>query len=222
MGHPKDPADWLLKRNRDGDKHIVACLAAAKGYVCPDATGGNTSAYSNIHHIVCISCMADGTIQLKVTNAARFTFIKDCLALTNWDINDKPNVVGLPKKQAYVDKLAPPNWHGWPCHQVDHPGYLTKVSASLYQRIWKTLQQVAKDCATGGEVIKNLLIEESEFWEGELSGRPTTPRSTWAKNPDTWYIPFSMDKEAPSPRKPPPDWTDSGMVGILSELFAML
>jgi hypothetical protein len=217
MGHPKDPAHWLLKRNRDGDKHITNC--GSKGY-----TGLST--YSNIHHIVCISCMADGTIDGYVTDAARRKFIENCLAETNWDINAKDNVVGLPKKQAYVDKLAPLNWGTWPCHQVDHPSYLEKVSDRINDDIWVTCQDVAQDCKVKGQAIATQLGLESTFWFGKLSGRGTA--AAWAtrkQNPDKWYIPFSMDIDDPSPRKPPPDWTDnftSGMISKLSELFEML
>ena len=164
MGHPKDPATWKLKRNRDGDKHITNC--GSKGY-----TGLST--YSNIHHIVCISCMADGTIEGYVTDGARFQFIKNCLAETAWDINAKGNVVGLPKKQAYVDKAAPQNWDSWPCHQVDHPSYLEKVSDRLNDDVWVTCQDVAQDCKIKGQAIATQLTNESNYWLGRLSGRPT-------------------------------------------------
>lgn len=94
--------------------------------------------------------------------------------------------------------------------------------------IWSTLQEVAKDCKVGGEIIAKQLTKESEYWESkkELNGRTTA--AAWAtkkQNPDTWYIQFSMNKAAPSRRKPPPDWTEnftSGMIGRLSELFAMV
>ncbi len=221
MAHKQDPDEWLIKRNRDSDKHIDACASGYEyGRKRPD-----WSTYSNIHHIVCISCMADGTIEEYVTDAARFQFIKNCLAETNWNINAGPNTIGLPKKQAYVDKLASPYWGGWACHQVDHPSYLNKVSDRLNDDIWVTCQGVAQDCKIKGQAIATQLKNESDFWRGKLSGRDTVNKWKTKKTDPDWYKPFSMDIDTPSPRKPPPDWADQftpGMVSRLSELFAML
>jgi len=223
MGHPDEPPEPpLIHRNRNGDEHITNC---GTGYL-PGRPRPDWSTYSNIHHIVCISCMADGTIEAKVGDKDQFEFIKKCLAFTNWNINAGPNCVGLPKKAAYVDTLASPGWGVWPCHQVDHPSYLDKVSVYLNDTIWLMCQNVAQDCKVTGEAIATALTQASKFWLAKLSNRPTA--AAWAtrkQNPKTWYIPFSMDQDNPSERKPPPDWTGlsaSSMLSRLSELFAML
>jgi hypothetical protein len=217
MGHPPPPAKWELRRNRNGDEHRNKCK---KGYI-------HLSTYSNIHHIVCVSSMADGTIKGYVPDDAQFEFIQNCLAVTNWNINDEPNVVGLPKKQAYVDKAAePPSWDGWACHQVDHHTYLTKVSQRLFDQIWVTCQDVAQDCKVKGTAIAGQLKDESDYWLKKLGGRGTAVAwATRENNPDTWYKPFSMDHISPSKRKPPPDWAknfSSKMLSRLSELFEMV
>jgi len=221
-----------IKRDRDGHIHIDNCNT---GYLfqkpLPD-----WSTYSNIHHIVSISCMADGTIKEQVSDDDAFKFIKKCLAFTDWDINDGPNVVGLPKKQAYLDP-PPPGWHwdGWACHQVDHtPLYLEKVSNRLKQNIWNTLREDAQACKDKGEAIAKQLKSESDYWRGKLSGRCT--KLAWEKrfgfedekgniieeNP-LWFWPFSMDVDDANPRKPPPEWNKKpGLLGKLGELFEML
>lgn len=228
MGHPKDPPDWDIKRNRDEDKHIDACVSPkGKGYVCKDLTGAtkNLSDYSNIHHIVCISCMADGTIDGYVTDSAKRLFIEKCLKITDWNINARDNVVGLPKKLAYVEK-PPEDWDGWACHQVDHDRYLERVSDFLNRTIWTKLQAKAEACKTDGKLIADQLNKSSTHWLAELSGRCTALAWKYRfflpdRSPnELWFWPFSMYKDDARPRKPPPDWTNNpGMVGKLSQLF---
>ncbi len=219
MGHPKDPKSWKLKRNRDGDTHRTN--NGSHGYV-------GLSTFSNVHHIVCISSMANGTIEGYVTDKPQYDFIQNCLAETPWDINSAPNLVGLPKKGAYVDPVAPKNWDTWPCHQVDHPSYLEKVSDRLNENVWTTCQDVAQDCKLKGQAIASQLKTESSYWLGKLSGRPTKQAWDTRFNADgtpnpLWFWPFSMDSDDPSPRQPPPDWTKQpGVLGTLSEIFAML
>jgi hypothetical protein len=214
--HKKDPDSWAIKRNRNGDEHINGCT-----------TGYRTSSvFTQIHHIVCVSSMSDGTISDYV-DSDQLELIRKCLAKTNWNINAGPNTVGLPLKRAFVDKLAPQNWGGWPCHQVDHnPHYTKGVSKRLNDQVWQNCLENAQNCDDGVKIIETQLTNESKYWLGRLSGRATVAAwNTRHQHPDTWYIPFSMHPGIPTPRKPPPDWDNqfsANMQGLLKGLFAAL
>src|SRR5579871_6021082 len=109
MGHTRSSKKALIKRNRNGREHINSC---DKGYFQA------SSKFTQIHHIVCVSSMSDATISKLVADRGKMEFIRECLKLTNWNINDDLNTVGLPLKRAFVKK-PPAEWNGWPCHQVD-------------------------------------------------------------------------------------------------------
>jgi A nuclease family of the HNH/ENDO VII superfamily with conserved AHH len=217
--HKKDPDSWLIKRNRKGSDHINSC---SEGYDKSD------SRFCQVHHIVCVTSMADGTIA-KFLDQDDLEKIRKCLAKTNWDINDTPNVVGLPLKRAFVDKQAPADWDGWPCHQVDHPGYTDRVSVRLNDEVWQNCLDNMKNCDDGAEIIASALNAESQYWlSNELRGRPTKAAWEGRFNPDgsgnpLWFWPFSMNLANPSPRKPPPNWSNfsESMISLLSELFKL-
>jgi hypothetical protein len=218
--HKKDPETWKIKRNRDPNNvHITNC---SEGYYKTD------SRFTQIHHILPISCLADGTIEQKVKDDIKK--IRKCLALTDWDINAGPNCVGLPLKRAFVDKNAPQDWDGWPCHQVDHPGYNLEVSKRLHKKVWQDCLDNMENCDDGAKTVANQLNKESKYWlDKDLRGRPTKKAWDTRFNPDgsanpLWFWPFSMNSAGPSQRKPPPDWKgfSESMVSRLSELFAKI
>ncbi len=169
--------------------------------------------------------MADGTIEQKVDDDDQFEFIKDCFEETDWDINAGPNTVALPKKPAYVDKRASQNWHTWACHQVDHDLYLDQVIDLLDAHVWALCLGARKACKVTGKAIAKQLTKESEYWLGQLSGRPTVKAWASKKTNKQWYKPFSMYPPGARKRDPPPSWTDSytsRMASKLSELFAKI
>lgn len=205
--HKKDPKRWKIKRNRNGREHIDNC---STGYY------KTTELFMQVHHIICISCVSDSTIydQLEENNT-HFKFIKNCLAETDWNINDGHNCIGLPLKRAYVDKRAPPDWDKLPCHQVDHnPYYTVKVSEDLKKKVWEPCIEEAEECKFEFKDLKKQLKKRSTAWRNFLVNRGKEEKGTrycWEnrlKIQNLWYIPFSMHPGTPIPRKPPPNWDD--------------
>jgi hypothetical protein len=193
--HKSDPKDWLIKRYRDGDKHIKACK---QGYYKPGKT------FRQVHHILPVSSVADGTISQYVKTKPKLTKIHNCLKETPWDVNEADNCVGLPLKRAFHDKRAPKNWAGWPCHQVDHnPDYTDEVSKDLNENIWKPCLSQTAECEFDGGTVASLLISLSNIWLAELQTRGAREggmQHCWdnRKKLDKWYVPFSM---AANPRR---------------------
>jgi NADH:ubiquinone oxidoreductase subunit len=242
MGHKRSSKKSEIVVNRQGDKHKQQC---DKGY-CKSGIGAAkeiSGSFTQIHHVICISSMSKATIKDKVSDAGKMEFIRECLKLTKWNINDSPNTVGLPKKQAFVHQSAPGGWDGWPCHQVEHPPYTDKVSSQLNTNVWQQVLKNRKKCAQcktecniNAASVKTQLEGESKHWLKFLgdrgSGRdqnPTSPQGTafcWTNRlsiPNTWYIPFSMNPNGATPRKPPPQWTSGTLKNYCSKvMFSMI
>jgi hypothetical protein len=213
QGKVEDP---VLVRGRKGRTHITRC---GRGYTSPSYI------FKEIHHVLCIHCVTDATISEQLNdddeNVQR---IKDCLDLTNWNINDSHNTVGLPKKRAFY-RYPSSDWGGWPCHQVDHNvngGYTEKVSDYLGTNIWKPALEVAEDCEFDAKALEEALKSCSDYWYGMLEGRGSMNKGTafcwdnrfgiengeFKNDPEVtepWYFPFSMHPGTPTERKPPPD-----------------
>jgi hypothetical protein len=211
----------LIKRNRNGREHINNC---ATGYC-------TTHQYCQIHHIVCVSSMADGTIAKYVKSKDKRKVIRECLKLTDWNINAGHNVIGLPLKRAYVYKLAPSDWGGLPCHQVEHnPAYTEGVSDRLHEEIWQPIAENAEDCEFEASSLVSQLKDESKHWRSFLVRRGKSKGGTgvcWKNRKKlraVWYIPFSMNPGTPVGREPPPDPEDfsGSMKQFVKEMFAAI
>lgn len=225
--HKKDPKTWKIKRRREGTKHIGNC---ASGYF------GVGTAFHQVHHILPVTCLGDGSISKAVANEApKVKVIKNCLKLTKWDINAEPNCIGLPLKPAYHDRTAPPGWGGVPCHQVDHPPYTDEVADYLKHQVWDPIAEQAEDCPDFGTCIADTLEDASKHWRGELEGRGSRPPGPtggtaycWKNRSepqmeDQWYLPFSMAAE-PTKRSPPADFDRLGldMKDYLRKIFTIM
>lgn len=225
MGHKRSSKKSLIVRNRKGRTHIDNCKAAQYGYYQPSGY------FTQIHHIVCISSMSNATISELIVDKGQTEFVRECLKMTQWDINAAPNTVGLPLKRAFVHPGAPTAWDNWPCHQVEHPAYTDKVSVQLHDNVWiKVLKKRAKckDCGTECNIkaasVQKQLEDESTHWLEFLyargSGADSNQNGTaycW-KNRDsivTWYVPFSMNPDGATFRRPPTDF--KGKLSKLSE-----
>ena len=222
MGHKPSRKKSLSVRHKQGRKHITNCKRVKIGYY------QESKKFTQIHHIVCLAAMTDARIAKNVTDKGEMQFIKECLKLSKWNINDAgdqvntdSNVVGLPLKIAFVKKPAA-QWDGWPCHQVEHnPLYTTAVSDRLYEQVWKQAlgwrkkcQDCQKECLINADTLEEQLNRESKFWYDfldergkEEGGTAVCWRDRWTKKKDVWYIPFSMALD-PKPRDPPPNWED--------------
>ncbi len=193
--------EWKFKRQRDGDTHIKACTS---GY--PKAAMGNEPRWLEVHHILCVKACSDSTFPDDAT-PADITFIRSCLAISDWDINAEPNTIGLPTKQAYVSDFTVA-WNLVPCHQVDHDLYLKEVEVFVKDKIWKSLKKaqdekaceeltpenIAGKFTAGSRLWKVLLIVRGKLQGGTkacldycASGQPNP-----IINDQNWYVPFSM------------------------------
>lgn len=210
-GKVEDPE---LVRGRRGRTHITRC---SRGYISPSYI------YKEVHHVLCIHSVTDATIAEQLGDDEDVQRIKDCLDLTNWNINDSHNTVGLPKKRAFY-KYPGTDWDGWPCHQVDHnvaDGYTETVGTDLKTHVWEPVLEVAEDCEFEAKALEDLLKARSDHWYGFLDGRGKENAGTafcWkhrfeidqgkVSDPRVtkpWFHPFSMHPGDPTERKPPPD-----------------
>lgn len=205
--HQKLPeGKWKFKRQRDGNTHITACNT---GY--PKAAMGRTPRWMEVHHLLCVHACSDSTFPSDVDAQ----FLKDCLAITDWCINDhtypvgagESNVIGLPTKQAYVSDPSGA-WDMLPCHQVDHDIYLEDVNSYVTDQIWKKLQQAKdqKKCELlTPEKLKERFTKASKKWRTHLETRGKEQGGAKACldyclkgaphptiNDQNWHIPFSM------------------------------
>jgi hypothetical protein len=216
MAHKKDPADWKIKRYRSGDDHVHACQ---KGYAAP-------SPYTNTHHVITISSMADGTISTQLnSNQPQIDFIMKCLKKTVWDINAAGNLVRLPMKEVWRNELlAPPGWDKHPCHQVDHYIYNREVNDDLKTNVWECSIENAKECNFRSKSFAGALRARQKHLLSELNRKGNREGGTkfcWDncdKMPTTWYMPFSM-ADAPNRRSPPAKKPSSGMASYLQAIF---
>lgn len=228
--HKKDPKKWNIIRGRKGRTHITRC---GEGYL------NASKNYREVHHVVCVNCVADATISDMLKDDEALERIRNCLAETNWNINDSHNTVGLPKKPAFPKKPSS-DWNGWPCHQVDHnvkDGYTDRVSVDLKDNVWDPALKVSKKCKFEPKDLAEQLKQRSKFWFRFLSKRGKGNRGTaycWENRmkiergkialPKPWYYPFSMHPSKPTRRMAPPSDKDfsAGMKAALEKLFNSL
>jgi hypothetical protein len=215
--HLDPPTDSLIIRERRGEEHIDNC-----------GSGYQEKSFCNIHHIVCVSALSDGTIAGFIKDASERKTVHLCLMITEWDINGAHNTVGMPLKQVYVDKAAPSGWNKIPCHQVDHnPYYTDAVKKRLYDQVWEPVAAAARECEFEATDLVSQLEDESDHWRKFLEDRGKKLGGTaycWehrGKMKKTWYLPFSMHPGKPTVRLPPPALKDfrGGMQAFIENIF---
>jgi hypothetical protein len=154
---------------------------------------GTASGQSAFHHVLAVSSLQDGNIQ----PADKLEFYHDCMKLTTWDINDGPNLMGLPLKEVYESadrnplsstlSLIHDNLPGManadaqlgnfgsipdlPCHQNEHDDYNVEQVKDLIDHIWEPLAEVQQDCAVKGKNILEELQKATVAWRQFLIGR---------------------------------------------------
>lgn len=227
-----------------------------KGYIFTNSgtkkKKGKTIAFTNaagrsaFHHILPITSLQDANIDLD-SDALEYAHL--CMAATKWDINDSPNLIGLPLKPAYqsadrllsdgktlanIKALNPASGQfgalpDLPCHQNDHAKYNKYVIQHLNKKIWKKLKP-AEPCKSKSENIKTLLDSASSKCLGKLEKRGKEEGGAidcWVNREEkekTWHIPFSMDLTTSEPAwvPPPPRLPGSKQKAWLQSLFNRL
>jgi len=217
--HKPDPAHWAINRRRKGDDHITGCN---DGYC-------KSRKYSQVHHVLPVTSLADGTLKTQISDQAHIDFLHNSFAITPWDINAPENNIGLPLKRAFMDKRAPDDWDGLPCHLVDHPDYTQEVCDTLLNKVWDPMYEEASECQLTEVNLANALKKQSGDFKKLLRERGKRPaekgtKYSWENRHDmkgTWYRGFSMAR-SPSPRNPPPKMEDftGSIQDYLNQIFS--
>lgn len=167
------------------------------------------------HHIACNHAVEGREIK---KNKA---YVENCLWITDWDLNAKDNLVGLPLKAQYIRSSgrSPVNLCA---HNVDHNtdnGYTDECKLWLKDNVWDTLNDKQKEHDVNADDIKKQLEKCTTEFKKRLEKRGERKGGTyecfrnrhdpaWANK---WYHPFSMAK-IPNPRRP-------GTARDLSKIF---
>jgi hypothetical protein len=190
--------------------------------------GDGAAGQCEFHHVLPISSLQDGVILPKMKKREVLDFVHKCMALTKWDINEQPNLLGLPTKKPYLraDKLVAEQGHtadqllgmnpqagafgalpDLPCHMNDHDKFTQAVINNLNTALWPELIEGSDLCKDPGKDIRALLESRSNQWKNWLKKRGEGAADSWVnreQKKNVWYIPLSM---APAPTKtdPPPN-----------------
>jgi hypothetical protein len=169
---------------------------------------GTTPWRNQIHHILCEHAITDISPEDDDASGTKFKFIRDCLCIIKWDINDSSNLIGLPLKSAYITPRATVP-EDLPCHNVDHntsTGYTYECKKWLHDNVWNSLVDRRKSHEVNAQNILDQLEACKTKFKGLITTRGARNGGTASsyKNRKTeanWYHPFSMAKK-PTPRSP--------------------
>jgi hypothetical protein len=169
---------------------------------------GSTPWSNQIHHILCEHAILD----IQPADKSQLQFIKDCLCMISWDINNSGNLIGLPLKSAYrkSNGETPVNL---PCHNVDHntaDGYTQECKDWLHDNVWDTLVDQKKSHQVNAKAIQDALETCTKTFKGRLASRGSRAPGTqvgWQQrfSIPKWYSPFSM-ASTPTERSPGGRW----------------
>jgi hypothetical protein len=200
---------------------------------------------SAFHHILAVSSLQDGNI----VPADNLPFFHDCMAITPWDINDGPNLIGLPLKPVYESADRNPTaaaisltpgmadlsgaMGGFgavpdlPCHQNEHDDYNKEQTIDLTNNIWQPLDEARKECSVDKRSILDELKSGIAAWRQFLTNRGKEhggAANCWRNRNEPgydafWYIPFSMNPGTPRKAIPPPKLPTKQIAAWLETLF---
>jgi hypothetical protein len=203
--HPKDPDFFKIVRGPATNRqHIKNCNSGyyREGFL-----------FSQIHHILPISSVADSHIYDTLKDYTNFMIIRKCLMVTDWNIHDSHNTIGLPVKMAFVARPAR-KWGGLPCHTVDHDAYYKKLIEELKENVWIPALRKAKECELNYQDFRGQLRANSSTRRSWLINRGSVEEKgtkyCWRNRHkiEKWYVPFSMHPGTPRKRAAPPSWEE--------------
>jgi hypothetical protein len=175
------------------------------------------------HHIVCNHAVESRDIQPDIKGYAEAV-----LWITDWDLNNSGNMIGLPKNCQYraSDGKVPQNLCS---HQVDHntsDGYTYECTTWLDKNVWSTLKDTRIKHEIQAQQVKGLLESGTALFKGKLSARGARMGGTqhcWdrrfkshAQHVPKWYHPFSMGA---NPRKRSPGMSWTSLIGIFKQIM---
>jgi hypothetical protein len=215
------------------DSHRDVSRANGSGFI-----GGTPGVHWQSHHIVCISSMASRVAK----DAATKLKLEQSLYITDWNINKKPNMIGLPQRcqfrQSYggAEAAALTNaaagataWKAAtpinkPSHNNDHNttgGYTEEVSTYLQTNIWDKFDASKGDHNADAKWLKDQLEAASSHFQDILLARGARSPGTvkaWQQRftlTPGWEDPFSM-ADVPTER------SGGRAIGDLTNIFKAL
>lgn len=209
-----------------GGNYASACNT---GYIDKKTYKDNRPRFE-VHHIVCEHSVARRFKDYK--DESTRDYIEDCVWITDWDINNVNNLIGLPRNRRFrVDWARTSDTSQWtpidlPSHHVDHntsDGYTNEVRKWLKKNIWDTLNAARKQHTTDAAKIKRQFEKAEKSFRAKLQRRGTRPPGklvAWTnrhntKYATTWYRPFSMGKK---PRHRSPGASGKVSTGLFAKL----
>src|SRR5438105_2710684 len=144
------------------DNHRKVSKANKKGFV-----GGDPGPHWQSHHLVCIMALAER----ETENQAHADYLELRLWMTDWNINEEPNMIGLPTRAWYRREYDAGNFkskNNIPSHNNDHGAYLNEVKDYLTSAVWANLDPSEKDHAKGAKELRQALRDASDFFQEQL------------------------------------------------------
>lgn len=165
------------------------------------------------HHILCFESVNayGGQPQFQ----AVLSEIDDCYKLTDWCLNQAPNMIALPLKQAYR-AVAACRGLNLPAHDVDHNckgGYREEVTKAFITDIWEPIKDAVDNAAannthfTPADVLAEIQSLENDFRtkllsRGTRSGGTQNAWNNQGSLTNFWWLAFSMAKNAVAIARP--------------------
>lgn len=193
-----------------------------------NTTRGYRAGSWQAHHILC-----EASVGARSFKPADKEFAEQCLWITDWDLNAKVNMVGMPIRSDFTSNNGDirDTTTGLPInicsHANDHNitnGYTDECTQHLKVKVWDTIKKSGQDHTTEAASIKALLETASTHFSGELTARALREGGTllmWSKRHDKayehkWYYPFSMAMDSEViPRLP----GAKSLVGAFGDIF---
>lgn len=159
------------------------------------------------HHILCFeSVNAYGGLPQFAKVLAE---IDDTYKLTDWCLNQPPNLVALPMKDTYRHTAAARGLD-LPCHNMDHNckgGYREEVTRAFITNIWEPIKDAVANAAsnnthfTPADVLSEFQDLEKAFLtklqaRGQRSGGTLAAWSQKGSRTNFWWLAFSMAKDS--------------------------
>jgi hypothetical protein len=193
MANEKEHVERIKKSKFNRQRAETRTLRAncTSGYMFEHE--GTAAGQSEFHHVLAISSLQDGNIRPE----DKLDFYHNCMAMTTWDINDGPNLMGMPVKAIFenaerqpltdVVSLIHEQFPGMaivdaqlgafgslpdlPCHDNEHNDYNTEQVKDLRANIWEPLEEVQEDCSINGKDILAELERATLAWRQFLIAR---------------------------------------------------
>lgn len=193
------------------------------------------------HHILCNSAItrrAEDFETKKLTLEER-EYLEDCLWITEWDLNNRDNLIALPTNRYYREqwgavqqdeKDRKPQY--LPSHQVDHntsDGYTHECREWLTNNVWDALKDTRQKHEVTAKTMAEFLKDGTKRFSEKLSDRGHREKDTaegtaycWERrfshhpeHVEQWYHPFSMGK---TPRRRNPGTSSSNLTHIFAQI----